>query len=210
LKEQDLGTGAFYWNERTSSSLKGIYMARGAGQQMAQSGYNTQQQYNTNLENQQSQQGNFLQSQYQQMLANPGYTPAQQAAITTNSTGAAGAAFSGAADSAARTAARTGNSASLAPQQDALAQQKAQTMSQVNAANQTSFANDAQKQQEQALQGLSGVFGQDTSLLAKSLGLPPEYLKAFNGAKPGFWQNFGDQTAGGAIGGGLQALAAGL
>lgn len=167
-------------------------MARGARETAlnnANSGYQGSQQYNTQLENQQTQQGNFLQSQYQQMLANPGYTPAQQAAITTNSTGAAGAAYSGAADSAARSAARTGNSASLASQQDQLAQQKAQTMSQVNAQNQTSFANDAQQQQEQALQGLSGIYGQNTSLLAKSLGIPPEYLSAYDSQVNSPWNS---------------------
>ena len=188
-------------------------MARGAqktAENNANTGYQNAQTYNTQLENQNQEQNNYLQTQYQNILANPGYTPAQQAALTLNSTGSESAAFGSAADQAARTAAKTGNSANLASQQDHLAQEKAQTMASTNAANQVTIANDAQ-QQQQALQGLNSMYGTNTNLLAKSLGVPPEYLSAYNQAmdKPSATQSIlqsllgaGGQVGAAALGGG--------
>jgi hypothetical protein len=163
--------------------FRGEIMARGARQTAlnnANSGYQGSQALNTQLENQNSQLQNWLVPQYQNLVQNPGYDQATKNAITLNSTGAAAAGFSGASDAAARSAARTGNSAALAPQQDQLAQQKAQTMAGVNAANQTNFANAARSDVQQGLSGLSGIYGQDQQLLAKALGIPPEYLGAYN------------------------------
>ena len=96
---------------------------------------------------------------YQGQLANPGYTPAQQNAITQNSLGGIGAAFGAANQNATNTAARTGNAADLTSQQDALARERMQTVGSQEAANQTNFATDAQKQQQAAQSGLQGIFG---------------------------------------------------
>jgi hypothetical protein len=156
--------------------------AQGTAEQNAASGYGNAQTYNTQLENSNAALQNYLLPQYQNMLANPGYTQAQKNAITTASTGAVGASFGNAQDQAARDAARTGNSAGLASQEDQLAQAKANTMAQTNAQNQEQFANVALQQQNQALSGISGLYGMDTSLLGKALGIPPEYLNAYNQA----------------------------
>jgi len=163
-------------------------MARGAqktGENNANAGYQGSQQYNTQLENQNQSMQNYLLPQYQNLIQNPGYTAAQQNAITTNSTGAAAATYGAASDQAARTAARTGNAASLSAQQDQLAQEKANTMANVNAQNQIQFANAARQDVQSGLAGISGLYGQDQNLLGRALGIPPEYLAQYNAAMKG-------------------------
>jgi hypothetical protein len=139
-------------------------------------------QFNTQQEQQNSQVSGMLVPAYQSLINSPGYTPAQQAAITNASTGAASSAYGSAQDALARRAARTNNSAGAVSGMDQLAQEKANTLSQDAAQNQVTFANDQQKQQQAGLAGLSGVYGMDTSLLSKSLGLPVEYLQQYNSA----------------------------
>lgn len=160
-------------------------MARGARQtalNTAQGGINSSNALNTQLEGQNQQQNNYLQTQYKNMLANPGYDQATKNAIVGNATGSVAATYGGAADQEARSAARTGNAASLTAGQDQLAQEKANSMSQANNTAQVEIANDAQQQQQQALQGMSGLYGMNTNLLAKSLGIPVEYLQQYNTA----------------------------
>jgi hypothetical protein len=181
-------------------------MARGAKKTAldnANSGYVGSQTFNQGVEEQNTKLANYLLPQYQNLVQNPGYDAATKSAITQESTGAAAAAYGGAADTAARTAARTGNEASLAPQMDALAQQKAQTMSSVNAKNQIAFGDRAKADVTEGLQGISGMYGMDMNLLAKSLGIPPEYLQQYNEAanSPSFGQQYllGAQKAAGQV-----------
>ena len=160
-------------------------MARGAqktAEQTAQQGYGQVQAFNTQLEGQNVALQNYLTPQYMSMVNNPGFDTATKSAITNESTGAAAAAYGGASDQAARTAARTGNSAALGPLEDKLAQEKAGTMGDIGAKNQIAFAQQAKSDQQTGLKGLSGLYGMDTNLLARSLGLPPEYLQQYNNA----------------------------
>lgn len=127
----------------------------------------------------------------QNELANPGYTPAQQTAITGATEGGLGAAFGAAQQQATNTAARTGNAASLPAEQDQLARQRMITSGSLAAQNQTNFANDAQKQQAAAQGGLGQIFGQSQSGANQTLG-----TLAGNSKTPGFWDTLGDSFAG--------------
>jgi hypothetical protein len=62
---------------------------------------------------------------------------------------------------------------------DKLAQDKAGTMASTAAGNQIQFANRAKADVSEGLQGISGLYGMDTNLLSKSLGLPVEYLNSY-------------------------------
>jgi hypothetical protein len=64
--------------------------------------------------------------------------------------------------------ARTGNSAGFSELTDELARQKGQEEANLAQKNQVTFANTALQQQNQALQGLSGLYGVDTNLLART------------------------------------------
>src|ERR1041384_974764 len=85
--------------------------AQKASEDMSKSGYNSAQQFNTNLESSNSALQNYLLPQYKNMIQNPGYDQATKNAITQNSEGAGGAAYGSASDGVARRAARTNNTA---------------------------------------------------------------------------------------------------
>src|ERR1043166_1314744 len=153
--------------------------AQKASEDMSKSGYNSAQQFNTNLESSNSALQNYLLPQYKNMIQNPGYDQATKNAITQNSEGAAGAAYGSASDALARRAARTNNTAGEVAGMDKLAQDKAGTMASTAAGNQIQFANRAKADVSEGLQGISGLYGMDTNLLSKSLGLPVEYLNSY-------------------------------
>jgi hypothetical protein len=127
-------------------------------------------------------------SGYQSMYANPGYTPAQQSAITNATEAGVGAAAGTAANQEANAAARSGNSAGLTSGLDSLARQRMITSGNLGAQNQVTFANDAQKQQQQALQGMQGIYGTALGGANNTLG-----TNARNAATP----SFGDQVGSG-------------
>jgi len=146
-------------------------MARGAqktAENLAQSGYNSSQQYNTNLTNQNQQIQGYLLPQFQNLIQNPGYDQTTKNAITNASEGAVGATYASANDALARRAARTKNSAG--------------EMAGTAANNQIQFANRAKADVTQGLEGISGLYGMDTNLLSRSLGIPAEYLGLYNNA----------------------------
>jgi hypothetical protein len=166
-------------------------------QQLAQTNALNQQ-----LLGQQQSLANNLSSQYQNILNNPGYTAAQQAAITGQSQGALSSAFDALQQSAANQVARTGNSAGFSELTDDLARQKAQQQANLAQQNQVTFANTALQQQNSALQGLSGLYGVDTNLLGRTLGIPSQLLGVrANAARPsGFFSTLGS-SLGGTLGG---------
>ncbi len=131
---------------------------------------------NQQLLAQQSDLSNTLAPAYQNMLANPGYTQAQQAAITGASQGAAGSAFDALAQNASEREARTNNSAGYNDSLDQLARDQAQQQASLAQQNQVTFANRSQQDQLSALQGLSGLYGVDSNLLARTLGIPAQLL----------------------------------
>jgi hypothetical protein len=162
-------------------------------QQLAQTNALNQQLYG-----QQQSLGGSLGSAYQSILNNPGYSAAQQAAITGQSQGALSSAYDALQQSAQNRVARTGNSAGFADLTDELARQKGQQSASLAQQNQIDFANTAYQQKMAALQGLSGLYGMDTSLLGRTLGIPSELLSTrANAARPtGFMTSLGSSLGG--------------
>jgi len=109
---------------------------------------------------QQQQIGSTLIPQFQTILNNPGLSPADKAAVTGQSQGALSSAF----DSLQQSA------------QNRLARQKGIAEAGQAQQNQLAFTNTAFQRQMAALQGLSGLFGVDSNLLGRTLGIPAELL----------------------------------
>ena len=127
---------------------------------------------------QQQQVGSTLLPQYQSILNNPGLSPADKAAVTGQSQGALASAFDSLQQSAQNRLARTRNSAGFGELTDELARQKGIAQAGQAQQNQMAFSNTAFQRQMAALQGLSGLFGIDSNLLGRSLGIPAELLNA--------------------------------
>jgi hypothetical protein len=157
---------------------------------------------NNQFVGQQQQVGNILVPQYQSILNNPGLSPADQAAVTSQSQGAIGSAFDSLQQSAANRVARTGNSAGFAELTDQLARQKGIAEGNQAAQNQLSFDNTAFQRQMAALQGLSGLYGVDSNLIGRTLGIPGQLLNTrANASRPtGFFSSLSD-SLGSSIGG---------
>jgi hypothetical protein len=153
--------------------------------------------------NQQQQTGNLLSSQYQSILNNPGLSPAQQSAITAQSQGSIASAFDSLQQSAANRVAATNNSAGFSELTDELARQKAIAEGNQAQQNQLAFANTAFQNQMSALQGLSGLYGVDSNLLGRTLGIPTQLLgvRASVSRPSGFFS-----ALGGSLGSTLGAL----
>src|SRR5437763_11134334 len=124
----------------------------------------------------QRQVGNTLLPQYQSIANNPGLSSADKAAVTGATQGSLASAFDSLQQSAQNRVARTNNSAGFGDLEDDLARQKGIAQSNQAAQNQFNFSNTAFQRQMSALQGLSGLYGVDTNLLSRSLGIPAELL----------------------------------
>jgi len=157
---------------------------------------------NQQLLGQQQSVGNLLTPQFQSILNNPGFSAADKAAITGQSQGALASAFDSLQQSAANRAARTGNSAGFGEMTDEQARQKGIAEGNLAQQNQLNFSNTAFQRQMAALQGLSGLYGVDTNLLGRTLGIPAELLNArANASRPGgFFSSLGS-SLGGTLGG---------
>ncbi len=170
-------------------------------QQLAQTNALNQQ-----LLTQQQALGNQVGSQYQGLMSNPGYSAADKAAITGQSQGALSSAFDALQQSAMNRMARTRNSAGFGELADELARQKSQQEANVAQQNQLNFSNTAYQRQMAALQGLSGLYGVDTGLLGRTLGIPADLLNVrANASRPsGFFSSLGSSF--GSMLGGVPAL----
>ena len=148
---------------------------------------------NQQLFGSQQQTGNLLNTQFQNILNNPGLSPADQAAVTANSQGSIASAFDSLQQSAQNRVARTNNSAGFSELTDELARQKGIAEGNQAAQNQLAFSNTAFQRQMAALQGLSGLFGVDSNLLGRTLGIPAQLLNVrANASRPsGFFSTLG-------------------
>jgi hypothetical protein len=146
---------------------------------------------NAQMEQERQQQRQTFLPQYQDILAHPGYTDAEKAAIIGDAMGAAGSTFDAARNQAGERLARTGNSAGYGETLDELAREEARTKAGVAQGAQQGFADQAFRQRMAALQGLGGIYGVDTNLLARGLGIPPEYLNIRQQASRGGGFRFG-------------------
>lgn len=125
---------------------------------------------------------------YQNLLANPGYTQAQQDAVTNASQSALASSFNALAQNATNRVARTRNSAGYGELLDSLARAQGQDQANLAQQNQIAFANAARQGTLSALSGLSGLYGTDANLLGRAIGVPAQLLDASarNAASGGF------------------------
>ena len=135
---------------------------------------------NAQLLAQQNGVGNSAASGYQNMLANPGYTQAQQAAITGATQGSLGSAFDALSQRATNRVARTNNSAGFSDSLDQLARSQGQQQAGAAQSNQIAFCkaqHTRSSNSRQALSGLSsGLYGIDSNMLSRTLGIPSQLL----------------------------------
>src|SRR5713226_6767423 len=177
--------------------------AQGQTQSLTDQQLNQTNALNQQLLGQQQSVGNLVVPQFQSILNNPGFSAADKAAITGQSQGALASAFDSLQQSAANRAARTGNSAGFSELTDQLARQKGISEGNLAQQNQLNFSNTAFQRQMAALQGLSGLFGVDSNLLGRTLGIPAELLNVRANASRnngGFFSSLGS-SLGGALGG---------
>jgi hypothetical protein len=130
---------------------------------------------------------------YQNMLANPGYTDADKSAITNLSQSALSSSFNALAQNAANRVARTRNSAGYGELIESLARTQGQGQASLAQQNQIAFGNAARSDRLSALAGLSGLYGTDSTLLGRALGIPASLLDASarNAQGSGFRFGFG-------------------
>jgi hypothetical protein len=155
----------------------------------------------------QQQVGNLLLPQFQNILNNPGLSAADKAAVTGQSQGSLASAFDSLRQAAQNRLARTRNSAGFADLADELARQKGIAEGSQAQQNQLAFTNTAFQRQMAALQGLSRLFGVDTNLLGRTLGIPSELLNVRANASrpyPGFFTSLGSSL--GATAGALPSM----
>jgi predicted alpha/beta hydrolase len=128
-------------------------------------------------ENQQTQQDRtLLMPTISSLLTTPGYSAAQQNAITQEGMGSARTAYDSLAQSAQNQVTRTNNSAGFNDLTAQLGRSEAQNLAQQARQNQITFANDAQSQQLAGLSALGQTYGINTNLLGKSMGIPAQLL----------------------------------
>jgi len=128
-------------------------------------------------ENQTSQQDrSLLMPTISSLLTNPGYTPAQQNAITQEGMGSARTAYDALQESAQNQVTRTNNSAGFNDLTAQLGREEAQNLAQQARQNQIAFANNAQSQRLAGLSALGQTYGIDTNLLGKAMSVPGQLL----------------------------------
>jgi hypothetical protein len=152
-------------------------MGRAAATTRAQVDQQTalQNQINQQLLSERAQGRSLLLPQFEGLL-NQGYSPEEQAAITGQSMGALGNVYDALRESAANRLARTRNSAGYGENLDEMARQESRDKSGLAQQNQIAFANEQQNRKLEGLQGIASLYGVDTNLLARGLGIPAQLL----------------------------------
>lgn len=134
-----------------------------------------------------------------------GYSPTQLAAQTTAAEQTAGGANAGATGGALLRAARTRNVGAAPAAIGASNRAAGQELSQINSGIQTRNADLQQKQRQQGISGLEGLYGENVGAGEQALGLSTGALKDA-GSLSNFWQDLLKQG----IQAGGQVAAAGL
>jgi hypothetical protein len=149
---------------------------------------------NQDLYNKNEQLSNQIAAGYQSQLNSPGYTPDQQSAVRNQSMGSLASAFAALAQNAANRTARTRNSAGYGDLLAEISREQGRQAGSLAQSNELAFADRARADQANALQGLSGLYGVDATLLARSLGIPSDLLnvrQANSRSNPGFFSSLG-------------------
>jgi hypothetical protein len=128
---------------------------------------------------------NQLAAGYQNQLANPGYSPAQQSAVRNQSMGALASAFAALASNAANRTARTRNAAGYGELLGELSREQGRQAGSLAQRNELAFADRSRNDQRAALEGLSGLYGVDATLLSRALGIPADLLNVRQSASRG-------------------------
>lgn len=110
------------------------------------------------------------------LLNSPGYTPAQQSAITQEGMGAARTAYDALRESAANRVAATNNSAGYGALIGQLGRSEAENLAQQARQNQIDFANAQYQRNLAGLQALGQTYGIDTNLFGRAMGIPGQLL----------------------------------
>lgn len=172
-------------------------MSRGA-QQKTQQLTDQQLAAQNQLISQANQQGlsdrQVLLPQIEGLLTSPGYTPAEQSAITQEGMGAARTAYDALRERAANRVAATNNPAGYAELDAQLGREEAQNLAEQARQNQIAFGNEAIAQRMAGLSALGQTYGIDTNLLGRAMGVPPELLSVREQASrgPGLGTFLGD------------------
>ena len=114
--------------------------------------------------------------EFQRLLASPGYSDEERAAISGEGLGALGSAFDALRQRAENRLARTRNPAGFGELLGELGREQGREAAQVARQSQADFANQAFRRRLAALEGLGGLYGIDTNLLGRGLGLPAQLL----------------------------------
>jgi hypothetical protein len=122
---------------------------------------------------------------YRDLLANPGYTGAQKAAMTNQSMGSLASAFAALASRSANRAARTRNAAGYNDLLGELAREQRRQAGSWAQANEFAFADRSRLDQLAALEGLGGIYGINSTLLGRAMGIPADLLGVRAGASRG-------------------------
>jgi hypothetical protein len=132
-------------------------------------------------------------------VANPqGYTPQQMAAQTTAAEQTAGGSNAGATGGALLRAVRTRNAGAAPAAIDQANRSAGQNLSQINAGIQTKNADLQQRQRQQGISGLEGLYGENVGAQENALGASNSALNDA-GHLNNFWQQLltqGIQTGG--------------
>lgn len=112
----------------------------------------------------------------EQLLNSPGFSPAEQSAITQEGMGAARTAFDALRERAQNRLAMTNNPAGYNELTAELGREEAQNLAQQARQNQIAFADEKLRRRLAGLGGLGRTFGIDTNLLSRSMGIPAELL----------------------------------
>jgi hypothetical protein len=118
----------------------------------------------------------------------PGYSPTQMAAQTTAAEQTAGGSNAGATGGALLRAARTRNAGAAPAAIGASNRAAEQELSGINAGIQTKDADLQQKQRQQGISGLEGLYGENVGAGENALGLSTGAIKDA-GSLQNFWQN---------------------
>lgn len=154
--------------------------AKAADQQRA-----LQNQINQQLLAEREQARGTLLPRFEQLYSGGGFSPEEKSAITGESMGALGSAFDALQQRAENRVARTRNAAGFGELEDELARERGREASGLARENQLAFADEAQRRRLEALQGLGSLYGVDTGLLGRALGIPAELLQARAAGKSG-------------------------
>jgi hypothetical protein len=158
---QPFGPTSFSYNPGNLTTKGGI--KQGLSNQ-----YNINQGLETGQNAQRGSEYGTLMPQYQSLL-NSGYSPQEKSAIEAGTTGAISSSYGSAGQAAGRNMAATGNSAGYGSLLSNLARNKGKDVAQQENTNQVNFAQEAMNRKMAGLQGISQLYGVDTSFL-NSLG----------------------------------------